>query len=289
MNSSSRIKIPVYACIVLSAFVFSTPYTLFGATINHAPAKPLQGDPLHITIQTNGDERVLSVLGNSKKLKTFMYKGVLTALVPIDLYEKNLVYTISVQTTTGTTTKDITINKRVMPVVSFGIPQKLGGNTATSAKKLVDTLALENASLKGLKTGTHAFWTEAFMYPVSQPIVTDSYGYSRQTSGYVVAHKGTDFRAASGTPVFAMNRGVVRLVQEGRNYGKTIVIDHGLGIQTMYMHLSRIDVREGQLVLRGNTIGLSGMTGYSEGAHLHVSVRIGEVSIDPFVFINLFK
>jgi murein DD-endopeptidase MepM/ murein hydrolase activator NlpD len=106
--------------------------------------------------------------------------------------------------------------------------------------------------------------------------------------GYSITHKGTDFRAVEGTPVLAMNRGVVRLVQEGRNYGKTVIIDHGLGLQTFYMHLSKINVKVGELVLSGQIIGLSGMTGYAEAAHLHTTVRIGEVSIDPVRFLGLF-
>ena len=87
----------------------------------------------------------------------------------------------------------------------------------------------------------------------------------------------------------AMNAGVVSLAREFRVYGKTIVIDHGLGLQSIYMHLSNFKVKAGQQVKKGEPIGLSGSTGYALEPHLHVSVHIGGVSVDPVEFLGLFK
>jgi murein DD-endopeptidase MepM/ murein hydrolase activator NlpD len=86
-----------------------------------------------------------------------------------------------------------------------------------------------------------------------------------------------------------MNRGVVRLSKKLNTYGNTVVVDHGLGLMTMYMHLSKREVVEGQLVLRGQEIGKSGQTGYAEMPHLHVSIRIAGISIDPMKFMDFFK
>jgi murein DD-endopeptidase MepM/ murein hydrolase activator NlpD len=197
---------------------------------------------------------------------------------------------VTVKLSDGTVLKkNVTVEPRQKIMAPLGIPAKLGGNTEKSATALVSTLAVENASLLGLRTGTHAFWTKPFIYPTVKPLVTDEYGYSRQTGSYSIAHKGTDLRAQVGDSVLAMNRGVVRVAREGRNYGKTIIIDHGLGVQTLYMHLSKIYVEEGQLVLPGQVIGLSGMTGYADQPHLHLSVRINEVSIDPVKFIAILQ
>lgn len=87
----------------------------------------------------------------------------------------------------------------------------------------------------------------------------------------------------------AMNRGIVRVVKTYRNYGKVIVIDHGLGLMSFYLHLSKMKVNEGELVKRGQTIGLSGQTGYTLSPHLHLSLRINNNSIDPVKFMELFK
>ncbi len=123
--------------------------------------------------------------------------------------------------------------------------------------------------------------------PVKNPIITDTYGYSRQTGAYSIAHKGTDFRAVEGTPVYAMNDGIVRLKKEFRDYGNTLVVDHGGGLQTLYLHLSKFVVNEGEWVSKGKLIAYSGSTGYTEGAHLHISVKIGTYSIDPMKFLEL--
>ena len=86
-----------------------------------------------------------------------------------------------------------------------------------------------------------------------------------------------------------MNRGVVRLVRNFRNYGKTVVVDHGLGLFAFYMHLSRIKVNEGELVRPGQVIGLSGQSGYAEKPHLHLTVRVDRISIDAMKFMALFN
>jgi murein DD-endopeptidase MepM/ murein hydrolase activator NlpD len=286
---------------LLKAFIFSVflvPTGAFAATMTVMPENPIQGEPVMIQIANLGTastsspqaSTIQSITFDNKKLGVVPYKELPTAFYGIDLYKKPGTYKARVMFTDGTKIeKDVVVGKRPKVEAPLGIPAKLGGNTAASAKKLVDTLALENASLLGLRTGTKAFWTEKFGYPVKDPVVTDTYGYSRQTVGQSIAHKGTDFRAPEGTPIIAMNRGVVRVAREGRNYGKTIVIDHGLGLQTFYMHLSKINVNVGELVQKGQVIGLSGKTGYAESAHLHLTVRLYDVSIDPMKFMALLR
>ena len=132
-----------------------------------------------------------------------------------------------------------------------------------------------------------ALWKLPFRPPVANPIVTDVFGYSRQGSAITLTHKGTDYRAPLGTPIYAMNRGVVRLSRLFRNYGNTIVVDHGLGVMTFYMHFSRMRVAEGQLVERGQLLGFSGDTGYVSAPHLHLTVRVNGASVDPEAFLKL--
>src|SRR2546427_208093 len=79
-------------------------------------------------------------------------------------------------------------------------------------------------------------------------------------------------------------RGVVKIAQRYTSYGNMILVDHGLGLATLYLHLSKMNVAVGDVVERGQIIGLSGDTGYVAGPHLHVSVKIGGISIDPLKF-----
>jgi len=101
-------------------------------------------------------------------------------------------------------------------------------------------------------------------------------------------HDGIDFTAPIGTPVHATGDGIVTLVKHGnRGYGNQIEISHGYSYKTKYAHLSKILVKEGEHVKRGQVIGLVGNTGKSVGPHLHYEVRKNNVPINPINFFFL--
>lgn len=98
-------------------------------------------------------------------------------------------------------------------------------------------------------------------------------------------HMGMDFSAATGKPIFAPGNGkVIRADQASSGYGKHIRIDHGFGYVTLYAHLSRYNVKKGQMVKRGDLIGFVGNTGRSKGPHLHYEVIKDGVKINPINF-----
>ncbi|MGB7266307.1 MAG: M23 family metallopeptidase [Terracidiphilus sp.] len=130
-------------------------------------------------------------------------------------------------------------------------------------------------------------WSGDFRAPV-HAAPTDSFGTRRVFNGELDSiHKGMDFRAAMGTPVRASNVGVVVLAQPLYYEGNCVVIDHGLGLFTISMHLSRIDVHEGQRVRQGELIGLSGATGRVTGPHLHWAVRWQNAYLDPAKLLQM--
>jgi murein DD-endopeptidase MepM/ murein hydrolase activator NlpD len=96
-----------------------------------------------------------------------------------------------------------------------------------------------------------------------------------------------DCRAASGTPVHAANSGMVVLAAPLYYEGNCVVIDHGLGLFTISMHLSRIDVHEGERVVKGQRLGLSGATGRVTGPHLHWAVRWQGAYLDPAKLLRM--
>lgn len=239
---------------------------LFGASVATTPIIPIhqnviyQGDPVAIT--ENGR----------------------TVFFGTDLNQK-----------AGTTTfekfgikKEVYIAKRPREQKPLGIPQSLGGNTKASQDKLVAGLNDEAKILRELVSTSTRLWSAPFGFPLKDIYITDAYGYSRQTGSYEIAHKGTDFRAPTGTEVMSINDGRVILARSFRNYGKTVVIDHGEGVLSLYMHLSEFRVMEEEMVRKGQVIGLSGSTGYATGPHLHLSVKIDSYSIDPMVFLKFF-
>ena len=94
-------------------------------------------------------------------------------------------------------------------------------------------------------------------------------------------HHGIDFTAPRGTPIQATGDGVIVRANVSKSYGKVVEVDHGWGYKTRYAHMSKIDVKKGQKVTRGQRLGLIGSTGNSKGPHLHYEVHYKGKSIDP--------
>jgi len=130
-------------------------------------------------------------------------------------------------------------------------------------------------------------WAGDFRAPV-HAAPTGSFGTRRTFNGRLESvHKGMDFRAPPGRVVRAGNGGVVVLARRLYYEGNCVVIDHGLGLFTLSMHLSRIDVHEGQRVTKGQRVGLSGATGRVTGPHLHWAVRWDDAYLDPAKLLQM--
>jgi biotin carboxyl carrier protein len=130
-------------------------------------------------------------------------------------------------------------------------------------------------------------WTGNFRAPVAAA-PTDSFGVRRMFNGKLASiHTGMDFRAHMGTVVRATNSGTVVLARPLYYEGNCVIIDHGMGLFTLSMHFSRIDVKEGQHVAQGQPLGLSGATGRVTGPHLHWAVRWQGAMLDPAKLLRL--
>jgi murein DD-endopeptidase MepM/ murein hydrolase activator NlpD len=125
-------------------------------------------------------------------------------------------------------------------------------------------------------------FADGFAWPAHGPI-SGVYGSQRILNGQPRApHLGLDIAAPEGTPVAAAADGIVRLVGPGLFFnGNVIVLDHGLGLTTIYAHLSRIDVKQGQPVRKGAIIGAVGKSGRVTGPHLHFGLNLRGVGLDP--------
>ena len=266
------------------------PALVIAPTISLYPTFLQQGDPLLIVVDNPSRLPPRRIKVGADSLEVFPFRNNYAALLGINLNSATGTRkAVAVLSGGKELTQEFTIAERTRVTLPLGIPQKLGGNTKASQAKLAATLAGENKRLEDILSEKEVLWTEDFLVPLASTTVTDVYGYSRLTGDYTIPHKGVDFRAAKGTPVLAMNRGLVRLAEPFVVYGNTVTLDHGLGVHTLYMHLSKMRVSPEETVERGQIIGLSGDSGYAEFPHLHISVRIGGVSIDPLVFLSLFQ
>lgn len=134
---------------------------------------------------------------------------------------------------------------------------------------------------------TPRLWREPFVLPRTSR-VTSGFGRGREFNGQITSrHMGTDFAGAVGAPVRAVNDGVVRIVDSFFYGGNVVYVDHGAGLTSAYLHLSRQDVAPGDTVQRGQTIGRVGATGRVTGPHLHFILRYGDITVDPMSLFAL--
>jgi murein DD-endopeptidase MepM/ murein hydrolase activator NlpD len=174
---------------------------------------------------------------------------------------------------------------KARPEESLTLPERMVSPSAEDLARINREGALLNETFAGRSP---RLWT-TFERPVDGP-VSSVFGKRRIMNGQPKApHSGTDFRGPAGTPVHAISHGRVALVSEMFYTGKTIVVDHGEGLFSLYAHLSRVLVDKGHDVGKGEVLGKVGSTGRSTGAHLHLTVKILGERVDPLALLTILK
>lgn len=135
--------------------------------------------------------------------------------------------------------------------------------------------------------GTHPLWDGPFLEPTKGK-VTGRFGSRRVINGQTKRpHSGEDIAAPQGTLVHAINKGTVVATVDHFFSGKGVIIDHGVGLFSMYFHLSEIDVQPGQPLNKGETLGKVGATGRATGPHLHWGIRLNGARVNPYALTTL--
>lgn len=169
--------------------------------------------------------------------------------------------------------------------VKLNVESKFTEPTADQQKQIQESQEVKKDYLNRVTPARE--WSGTFATPADAAI-SDVFGSQRVFNGKTSSpHLGLDFRVPSGTPVKAMNNGTVLLARLLYFEGNFVVIDHGQGLLTLYLHLSEFKVKEGEQVKRGQVIGLSGGTGRATGPHLHVAVRWQGTYLDPASLLHL--
>jgi len=147
---------------------------------------------------------------------------------------------------------------------------------------------IEDKKIKSIcQTVSDRIWEGSFILPLGNEITT-AYGTKRIINKKTISvHRGIDIKGQEGQEVKASNRG--RIVLSGELFfgGNTVIIDHGNGIYTIYMHLSKFNVESGDIVSKGDVIGLVGSSGRSSGPHLHFGIKVTDININPVSLIRL--
>jgi len=181
--------------------------------------------------------------------------------------------------------KKISVFRQHYPRVTLTVPGKY---TAPNPEELREIEEDKKTKEEVFKTLTpEREWQGSFAAPVEAEI-SDVFGVARVFNGTTQStHLGLDFRVPAGTPVAAVNRGTVILARPLFFEGNFIVIDHGQGLMTLYLHLSKFLVKEGETVEKGQQIGISGGTGRATGPHLHLAVRWQGIYLNPETLLKL--
>jgi murein DD-endopeptidase MepM/ murein hydrolase activator NlpD len=282
---------------LLVALVFTVPlYAMDNKNINVQiiPKKIKQGDA--ILLMLSSPDPIQRILGEWRG-KTFSFyreknRAVFSSLIGIDLEEvpgkKTIILNIS--DAKGNTSKmpfKFTVSKKDFPVQRLTLQPDM---VFLSPKNLA-RVKREKASVERLweLSAMEKQWKRTFIMPVRGNVLSP-FGVRRFINNSPRSpHTGIDLKARSGTPVRASSDGIVTMTSELFFAGKAVFLDHGMGIITMYFHLSEIHVKEGEKVAQGQILGRVGQTGRASGPHLHWGVRIHGSRIDPLSLVHIFK
>jgi len=289
--------------VILIAFVlFSHAANLSGATSAHStaarwtvvirPARLVNGMPVLFRVTTPKPVRALSGnwLGHEIAFSFDASHKSWFALAGVSLETKPGVYPIQLhgETAAGPTIsfeKKIRVERQRYPRVQLKVPGRYTAPSSEDQRQIERDKETKEGTFKTLSPDRE--WKGSFAAPVNAAI-SDVFGVERVFNGSVQStHQGLDFRVPSGTPVAAVNSGRVILARPLFFEGNCVVIDHGQGLLTLYLHLSKFSVKEGDSVDRGKPIGLSGGTGRATGPHLHLAVRWQGVYLNPQVLLKL--
>ncbi|MBI3566155.1 MAG: M23 family metallopeptidase [Elusimicrobia bacterium] len=177
-------------------------------------------------------------------------------------------------------TETLTVGAGAFPVEELKVEQKY----VTPAKSDDERIESESAQLKQIwrRVEPKRLFEGRFDAPIPGA-ATARFGERRVFNGQPRApHSGMDLKAKAGTPVRAPAAGVVVLAGPLYFSGNTIIVDHGLGVKTLYAHLSRMSVKTGDAVKKGQLLGKVGATGRVTGPHLHWGLKVGEARVDPY-------
>ena len=249
-----------------------------------------QGDLALVTVESAS---ILDYLTGKLEGKKFIFQSNgakrHSALIGIPMDKKPGEYSIFLrgkgEDTNIIKTVRFEIKKRDYNIERLSLPRKM----VEPGEELLKRIRRDNVAIfKAKKTvSKERFWKGEFIKPVKGEIA-NNFGARRILNGVdKKPHSGNDIRARKGSEIKSPNDGRIIYIDETYYGGNTVIIDHGQGLSTLYMHLSKILVSHGERVRKGETIGLVGSTGRSTGPHLHWGAYFDGFKVDPASLLAL--
>jgi murein DD-endopeptidase MepM/ murein hydrolase activator NlpD len=261
-------------------------------TVHYQPTRVVNGSPilLRVTPPTKVESLSATWLGHDVQFTYDPVQKSWFALAGVSFETKPGTYAIQLHAEPATGTainyeQGIPVQRQRYPKIQLKVPGKYTAPSEEEQREIARDKEIKDQAFKTV-SGTKE-WEGSFEPPVSSEI-SDVFGVERVFNGVLKSyHQGLDFRASSGTPVAAVNSGTVILARPLFFEGNCVVLDHGQGLLTLYLHLSEIKVKEGEQVRKGQEIALSGGTGRATGPHLHLAVRWQGTYLNPQTLLSL--
>jgi murein DD-endopeptidase MepM/ murein hydrolase activator NlpD len=269
------------------------------------PVSVEPGDPVYVRLRVTGDGAPTATLRLSEKNTAQFYpvpsppgapgKDYLAG-VPLSTWYEGTTATLTVTVTQG---KDVETATLPLTVTAKDYPKYTLKLDAANTARMTDsspTRVAQSDRLNELVLSRRlasVYQAAPFSVPTTITRITDRFG-ARRIYEYsdgktrTSEHYGKDFGAPTGTPVFAAAAGRVGLAENRIQTGWSVIIEHLPGLFSLYYHMDRLDVKEGDLVQAGDPLGLSGATGIATGPHLHWEMRLHAVAVNPDAFLGDF-
>ncbi|MBI2096106.1 MAG: M23 family metallopeptidase [Candidatus Taylorbacteria bacterium] len=221
-------------------------------------------------------------------LKFFSYGKMMRSIFPIPVTKRAADYKLNVESYGSPPVEIvITVRPKIFPRLALGVPKKL----ETTPKGLVQKIVASKRGVESAFQRETPVWlaTTGFGLPLAVNRLGSPFGEMRITGSQTIRHLGADFRGRTGTKVYAIGAGLASVAGFDEIYGNHVILDHGFGVFSFYLHLNQMLIKTGEFLKRGTPIGTIGETGYATGPHLHLTLKVKGVSVDPVRFVTLFR
>jgi len=275
----AKILSTVFTGILFTVIVMAIAYNLFSSPKERIQQREIDQYKLQVSIINDRLERIEKVASDMQERDDNIYRVIFEAEpVPAEIREAGIGGADRYSKLKGFKNSDLVVS-------TVRKLDELSNKLYVQSKSFDDVFDLAKNKVKMMAS-----------IPAIQPIsdkykrrISDFYGYRiHPIYKTKIFHEGIDFSAPIGTEVYAAGDGIViKAAHSNYGYGNIITIDHGYGYETYYAHLDKINVRKGQKIKRGQTIGLVGNTGLSTGPHLHYEVHKNNKKVNPlYYFFN---
>jgi murein DD-endopeptidase MepM/ murein hydrolase activator NlpD len=287
-NAGLKNLLPVASAVLGVVIPIALSSPVKALQVQTTPQSPRLGDTISVIVSLDNPANGSNVTVSSGQETYTAYEiapNKYRAFIPTTPLEKPGSRTVKVNGGGETKNLSVSVGARKFVTQRITLPPGKAGTKATE-------LELRRArEFREVRT-PEKFWKGAFIKP-NKGRMSTPYGVRRYYNGVFANdyyHRGLDFAGASGSTVVAPAAGRVVLVgtvsQGFKVHGNVVGVDHGQGVASIFMHLSRISVKEGDLVQPGQKIGAVGSTGASTGPHLHWGLYVNGKSIDPMPWLN---